>query len=184
MPPGPLRAAGFLKPPACADLSRNMSLRPGRAGGAEGKLAPRRAGASRQGWEERAELLAGELGVHDCSLPWPQALKCDCHPLSFTYVFFCPQGNDVRIILGQFDQTMAAKVFCCVSKTSVLSLCLTKLFLRLILTAWSERNIGPAEYRTNPESGLQEAEVLWSLLFPLCRELNPQGSGQCSHGRS
>lgn len=59
---------------------------------------------------------------------------------------FCPQGNDVRIILGQFDQNMAAKVFCCVSKTLATALCLwggfTKLFLRLVLTAWSERNIG------------------------------------------
>lgn len=32
------------------------------------------------------------------------------------HTLFCPQGNDVRIILGQFDQNMAAKVFCCVSE--------------------------------------------------------------------
>lgn len=34
----------------------------------------------------------------------------------YLHTLFCPQGNDVRIILGQFDQNMAAKVFCCVSE--------------------------------------------------------------------
>lgn len=70
----------------------------------------------------------------------------------------------MRIILGQFDQNMAAKVFCCVSKTLVVSLRLWG--VRLVLTAWSERAIGL-------ESGLLEAEVLRSLLFPLRRELSP-----------
>lgn len=40
---------------------------------------------------------------------------------TFTCLSFCPQGNDVRIILGQFDQHMAAKVFCCVSNTGVVA---------------------------------------------------------------
>lgn len=37
--------------------------------------------------------------------------------ITHLHILFCPQGNDVRIILGQFDQNMAAKVFCCVSET-------------------------------------------------------------------
>lgn len=46
---------------------------------------------------------------------------------------FCPQGNDVRIILGQFDQNMAAKVFCCVSNTSVASFVSLGRFMKLLL---------------------------------------------------
>lgn len=65
--------------------------------------------------------------------------------LTFTCVSFCPQDNDVRIILGQFDQHMAAKVFCCVSKTLIMSIVslgkFTKLFLRRILTARSVSEI-------------------------------------------
>lgn len=38
--------------------------------------------------------------------------------ITHLHILFCPQGNDVRIILGQFDQNMAAKVFCCVSETT------------------------------------------------------------------
>lgn len=34
----------------------------------------------------------------------------------FMHHFSFLQGNDVRIILGQFNEEMAAKVFCCVSK--------------------------------------------------------------------
>lgn len=31
---------------------------------------------------------------------------------------FCLQDNDVRIIIGQFDENLASKVFCCVSLRS------------------------------------------------------------------
>lgn len=94
-------------------------------------------------------------------------------------VSFCPQGNDVRIILGQFDQNMAAKVFCCVSNTLVVSWLslgrFMKRFLALSVTAWS---------LSGPESGVLEAEVLFSLLFHLSVELKPQDSEQCSCRRN
>lgn len=37
-----------------------------------------------------------------------------------SYSFFF-QDNDVRIIIGQFDENLASKVFCCVSPQSSLS---------------------------------------------------------------
>ncbi|KAH0503804.1 Gamma-aminobutyric acid type B receptor subunit 2 [Microtus ochrogaster] len=39
--------------------------------------------------------------------------------ITHLHILFCPQGNDVRIILGQFDQNMAAKVFCCAFEESM-----------------------------------------------------------------
>lgn len=57
----------------------------------------------------------------------------------------------MRIILGQFDQHMAAKVFCCVSKTLILSRVslgkFTKLFLGLILKGWSVSEVLGLESR-------------------------------------
>lgn len=84
---GPLRAASFIKPPACADLPQGMPLRPGRAVRAKGKLALERARTSRLGWGERAELLAGELGVHRCSLPVASSPRvCLSSPLLHIHV--------------------------------------------------------------------------------------------------
>lgn len=59
-----------------------------------------------------AELLAVNLGMEWS--PGPGTANV----LIYLCTLFCPQGNDVRIILGQFDQNMAAKVFCCVSEAS------------------------------------------------------------------
>ena len=94
-----------------------------------------------------------------------------CLTLTFTYLSLCPQGNDVRIILGQFDQHMAAKVFCCVSKTLILSFVslgkFRKFFLGLILTAWWVSEV------LGLESGSK------SVILPALSsfmELKPQGS--------
>lgn len=57
-----------------------------------------------------AELLAVNLGMGWSPGPGTE------NTLIYLHTLFCPQGNDVRIILGQFDQNMAAKVFCCVSE--------------------------------------------------------------------
>lgn len=63
----------------------------------------------------------GELRLPPC---WQSAWLQSWYPgagtgnaITHLHILFCPQGNDVRIILGQFDQNMAAKVFCCVSET-------------------------------------------------------------------
>lgn len=37
------------------------------------------------------------------------------------YSLFFFQDNDVRIIIGQFDENLASKVFCCVSPRSTLT---------------------------------------------------------------
>lgn len=58
-----------------------------------------------------AGLSAENLGMEGSPCAGPENVVTHLH------ILFCPQGNDVRIILGQFDQNMAAKVFCCVSET-------------------------------------------------------------------
>lgn len=114
----------------------------------------------------RQSSWLGSLGRTNVLCP----LGCADHPFTFTCVSFCPQGNDVRIILGQFDQHMAAKVFCCVSKTLILSFGslgkFRKPFLGLILTGWSVSEVLGLEF------GLLDAQVLFLLLFLLYRELN------------
>jgi hypothetical protein len=82
--------------------------------GAQGALGPSGGWLWPQGGQAEVLPLAGSLGA----LRWLRSLPWVLPSLTFTRVL-CLQGNDVRIILGQFDHHMAAKVFCCVSKAMV-----------------------------------------------------------------
>lgn len=73
---------------------------------------------------------------------------------------------------------MAAKVFCCVSKTLILS-CVslgkfTKLFLGLILTGWYVSEV------LGLESGLLDAQILFLLLFLVFKEQNPRAQNSAT----
>lgn len=105
------------------------------------------------------------------------------HPLTFTPISFCPQGNDVRIILGQFDQNMAAKVFCCVSKTLVMSFVLREGSQSFLLDSSSLPALWEGSQGWSLDCGQQKRYAHHSFLFAGSPKLNPQSSEQCCHRR-
>ena len=118
-----------------AQLTGNLFLLPAPLGILEGAFS-RLASVSLSvecGWKADASvgLLLLEESGEGATLPAARWL-CRSHAHLHIRVF-CPQGNDVRIILGQFDQNMAAKVFCCVSNTSVASFVSLGRFMKLLL---------------------------------------------------
>ena len=116
-------------------LTGNLFLLPAPLGILEGAFS-RLASVSLSvecGWkaDARVGLLLLEESGEGAAL---RAARWLCRSHAHLHIrVFCPQGNDVRIILGQFDQNMAAKVFCCVSNTSVASFVSLGRFMKLLL---------------------------------------------------
>lgn len=67
-------------------------------------------------WPNNDEMCA-------CNVQFASAKCVRMFSFSVMMVFFFhffPQDNDVRIIIGQFDENLASKVFCCVSVDNVI----------------------------------------------------------------